>query len=332
MKKLLSLCTACCLATASVAGCADPDGIPDIPTPAPGATYQPVIPAGAQFEAAGSVTARPPQFENLLGSLRPDDKKPEERVPGIVTRGRIIVGVDQSHHLLSFRDPVSGELRGFEVDLAKQIAQDIFGSPDRVDFRFVDSADTVKALESGQVDIMLRSLSITRAAQDQVFFSIPYLSTGTRMLVLESSGLNSIEDLSGRTACALQDSTAGQLTRQHNPRANIMNTKTWSDCLVMLQQGNVDAIVAHDTILAGMAAQDPYLRIVGRSLSLENYGVAIATPGTRHDTTGLIRQVNSTIERIVADGTWWEMYNRWLAVYQFIKGPPPIIYRPEGEQ
>lgn len=328
MNKLLSLCASCCVVAATVAGCAAPD--PE-PTQPPAAPFAPVMPAGAEFEAAGTVAAHPPQFENLLGSLRPDQRTPQERVPGIVTRGRIIVGVDQSHHLLSFRDPVSGELRGFEVELARQIAQDIFGSPDRVDFRFVASADSVKALESGQVDIMLRSLSITRSAQDQVFFSVPYLSTGTRMLVMESSGLNSIEDLSGRTACALQDSTAVELVRESNPRANIMNTKTWSDCLVMLQQGNVDAIVAHDTILAGMAAQDPYLRIVSKSLSLENYGVAIATPGTRHDTTGLIRQVNATIERIVADGTWWQMYNRWLAVYQFIKGPPPIIYRQEGD-
>lgn len=322
MKKLLvPLCV-----SALLAACSPP------PTQAPVAPeprYHPVMPAGATFEPAGSVEPRIPQFENLLGSLRPDDQKPEERVPGIVTRGRIIVGVDQSHNLLSFRDPVTGELSGFEIELARQISQDIFGSPDKVDFRFVDSGDSIKALESGQVDIMLRSLSITRSAQDQVTFSVPYLSTGTRMLVTESSNLLSIQDLGGRTACALQDSTAVQLIRQNNNRANIMNAKTWSDCLVMLQQGNVDAIIAHDTILAGMAAQDPYLRIVGKSLSLENYGVAIATPGARHDTSGLVRQVNATIERIVADGTWWDMYNRWLSVYQFIKGPPPIIYRPE---
>ncbi|QTH59560.1 glutamate ABC transporter substrate-binding protein [Corynebacterium hindlerae] len=324
MKKLLTAL----LPAVLVVSCTNPEVIPYAPTPA---TYQPVVPAGATFEPAGSVPANPPLLDNLLGSLRPDVRKPEERVPGIVGRGRLIVGVDQSQNLLSFRDPVTGELRGFEVELAREIARDIFGSPDKVDFRFVDSQDTVKLLESGQVDIMLRSLSITRHTQDQMFFSVPYLSTGTRMLVMESSGLGSVEDLGGRTACALKDSTAIQLIRQYNPRSNIMATNSWSDCLVLLQQGNVDAIVAHDTILAGMAAQDPYLRIVGRSLSLENFGVGIAKPGSRHDTTGLIRQVNSTIERIVADGTWWDIYNRWLASYQFIKGPPPIIYRAEGD-
>lgn len=327
MKRLLSWLMVSAL-TVPLAACGSADVEPIVAAPA---TYQPVLPAGTKFEAAGTVPANPPMFDNLLGSLRPDDKKPEERVPGIFARGRLIVGVDQSQNLLSFRDPVSGELRGFEVEVAREIARDIFGSPEKVDFRFVDSAETVKALESGQVDIMLRSLSITRAAQDQVFFSVPYLSTGTRMLVPEASGISAISDLGGRTACALQDSTALQLVRLHNPQANIMTTNTWSDCLILLQQGSVDAIVAHDTILAGMAKQDPYLRIVGTSLSLENYGVGIAKPGNRHNTTGLIRQVNSTIERIVYDGTWWEMYNRWLSAYQFIKGPPPIIYRPEEE-
>lgn len=325
MRRIFAALTATIL-LANVAGCAQPVEKPYEPVDL---AYHPVVPAGATFEVAGTVEAHPPIFEGLLGSLRPDDRKPQERVPGIVQRDRLIVGVEQTQNLLSFRDPVSGELRGFEVELAQHIAQDIFGTPSKVDFRFVDSADTVRALESGQVDIVVRSLSITRSAQDQVFFSVPYLSTGTRMLVTESSGINSIQDLDGRTACALKDSTAVELIRQKNPKANIMNAGTWSDCLVMLQQGNVEAIVAHDTILAGMASQDPYLRIVGTSLSLENYGVAIAKPSSRHDTTGLIRQVNSTIERLIADGTWWNMYGRWLANYQFIRELPPIIYRPE---
>ncbi|MEJ6013132.1 glutamate ABC transporter substrate-binding protein [Corynebacterium sp. H127] len=316
------------LASLTLASCS---AAPEATGPAPQPTFNPVLPAGSQFEGAGAVPAEQPMFDNLLGSLKPDDKKPEERVPGIVGRGRLIVGVDQSQNLLSFRDPVTGELRGFEVELAREIAKDIFGNPDNIDFRYVDQSESVKSLESGQVDLILRSISITRAAQEQVFFSVPYLSTGTRMLVLESSGIGSIQDLGGRTACALKDSTAIQLIRQNNPAANIMSTSAWADCLVLLQQGNVDAIVGHDTTLAGMAAQDPYLRIVGTSLSLENYGVAMAKPNTRQNTEGLIRQVNSTIERIVGDGTWWEMYNRWLAVYQFIKGPPPLIYRDEKD-
>lgn len=294
--------------------------------------YEAVLPAGSVFEPAGSQPADVPQFDNLLGSLRPDDKKPEERVPRIKERGRIIIGVDQSQNLLSFRDPVTGELKGFEIDLAREISQDIFGSPDRVDFRFIDTTDRVTALETGHIDVLLRSLSVTRSAQDQMFFSTPYLTASTRMLVLEASGLASIDDLTGRTACAVNGSTSLQQIRAKNPKANIMRTAEWADCLVLLQQGIVDAIVANDTILAGMVAQDPYARIVGPKLTNENYGAAIATPGAKHDTDGLVRQVNATIERVQHDGTWWKMYNRWFFEYALVESPPQFNYRKEAPE
>ncbi|AKK04031.1 glutamate ABC transporter substrate-binding protein [Corynebacterium epidermidicanis] len=327
-RRLLSLILAAVL-TASLSACAgSPETAPSFD--ARKQNYQAVLPAGTQFEAGGSQPAEVPQFDNLLGSLRPDDKKPEERVPAILKRGRIIIGVDQSQNLLSFRDPISGELKGFEIDLAREISQDIFGSPDHVDFRFIDTADRVSALESGEIDVLLRSLSVTRTAQDLVFFSTPYLTTSTRMLVLESSGVNTMDDLTGRTACAVNGSTSLQQIRDKNPRANIMRTAEWADCLVLLQQGIVDAIVANDTILAGMAEQDPYAQIVGPRLTYENYGAAIASPNAQHDTVGLIRQVNSTIERLQRDGTWWKMYNQWFSEYQLAQSPPALNYRKEN--
>ena len=67
-------------------------------------------------------------------------------------------------------------MTGFEVDMAREIAQDIFGDPNKVDFRFVNSGDAVYALESRQVDIVIRSMAITRKRQDQMTFSHPVFS------------------------------------------------------------------------------------------------------------------------------------------------------------
>ena len=50
-------------------------------------------------------------------------------------RGRLIVGLDQSTNLFSFRDPVSAELQGFDVDIAREVARDLVGDPEKVDFR-----------------------------------------------------------------------------------------------------------------------------------------------------------------------------------------------------
>ncbi|PRC53885.1 ABC transporter substrate-binding protein, partial [Mycobacterium sp. ITM-2017-0098] len=76
-----------------------------------------------------------------------------------------------------------------------------------------------------------------------------------------------------------------------------------------------------DAILAGLVSQDPYLHIVGPSLNEEPYGI-----GINLENTGLVRYVNSTLERIRRDGTWNTLYRKWLTVLGPAPSPPAARY------
>ncbi|MGP6174692.1 glutamate ABC transporter substrate-binding protein [Corynebacterium sp. A21] len=294
-------------------------------------SYGPPLPADAAVEPAGAFPAEPVDTENISGSLRPGDATPEERIPEIVERGRLIVGVDQSQYLLSYRDSVTGDLLGFEIDLAREIARDIFGDPTQIEFRFVDSRDRDETLSSGDVDLVIRNMSVTRTRQEDFIFSTPYLSTETRLLVMANSGITSFASLPGQTVCVAEDSTGLQTARQYAPHSPILKTRNWADCLVALQQHQTQAIISDDFILSGITAQDPYTTLVGESLDSSEYAVAAADPRFNDNSEDLIRQVNATMERIRADGTWWRMYDRWFSAYLGTSGPPPLNYRVEPE-
>lgn len=293
--------------------------------------HGPPLPADATVESAGAQPPADLDTANIIGSLRPVDESPAELIPEIVERGRVIVGVDQSQYLLSYRDSVTGDLLGFEIDLAREIARDIFGDPNQVEFRFVDSSDRVEALNSGQVDLVARTMSVTNDRQEDVLFSTPYLRAETRLLVMRNSGISSFADLPGQTVCVADNSTALQSARQYAPHSPILKVRNWADCLVALQQHQAEAVVSDDFILSGITAQDPYTTIVGESLTGAEYGIAAAHPRNEHDSEDLTRQVNSTIERIREDGTWWRMYDRWFSTYLSTSGPPPLNYRDEPE-
>ncbi|WP_018117917.1 glutamate ABC transporter substrate-binding protein [Corynebacterium mastitidis] len=296
--------------------------------PAAALTYGPPLPAGAVLERPGEQRAEPGESYSAAGSLRPDAATAKERVPEILERGRLVVGVDQSLYRISYRDPGTGDLRGFEVDLAREIARDIFGDPARVEFRFMESADSLDSLNKGAVDAVIRTMSITEERQQTVAFSTPYLTTDKRLLVTTGSGVESLDDLGGRTVCVADGSTGLRETRAQAPDSSILKTRSWSDCLVALQQHQAEAILADDALLSGIAAQDQFTRIVGPSLSEEHYGVAMARP-EEGGSPGLVRQVNSTLERIRSDGTWWRMYDAWFGPYLRSAGPPPLQYREE---
>ncbi|ALC06824.1 hypothetical protein CDES_12380 [Corynebacterium deserti GIMN1.010] len=328
--------TAACaalLAAALLASCSQLPVEPAEPLTALNPDAGPPLPPDSTIEEPGEHSATLDSADTWTGSLRPDDLTPEERVPEIINRGRIIVGVDQSQNLLSFRDPVSGELRGFEVELAREISRDIFGDPNKVDFRFVDTSDRLRALDQGDVDIVVRSVAITGERAKLAEFSTPYLRTQTRMLTMEASGISSIADLPGNTICVTEGSTSLQSARSIAPESSILKTRSWADCLMALQQHQAQVILGDDVILSGIAAQDPYTRILDTTLDSQSYGVAAALPKTGEDTSGLIRQVNSTIERIRSDRTWWTMFNDWFGPYLWTYGPPALQYvTEEGAQ
>lgn len=327
--QVLKACLAVLLTATLLVSCVDPE-IENLETYSqPNQDAGPPMPPGSLLEEPGEVAGIPVITETWEGSLRPDNREAKERVPEIFKRGRIIVGVDQSQNLLSFRDPVSGELRGFEVQLAKEIARDIFGNPEAVDFRLIDSGDRLRSLIQGDVDIVIRSLSVTEDRAKRLEFSTPYFRTQTRMLVMENSGVEGVDHLKEHTVCVADGSTALQKARLMTPDFKILRTRNWSDCLMALQQQQAQAILGDDAILSGIAAQDPYTRILPTILAGESYAVAIAPSRTNNDTTGLVRQVNTTMERIRNDTTWWSMFNEWFGPYLHTYGPPPLQYRDE---
>ena len=306
-----------CVTVAAVtvlAGCGRAEGV----APAPTLSLTPPTPAG--MEELQPELMPPPEDTDgdcdLTASLRPfpDRAQADAAVANIRSRGRLIVGLDIGSNLFSFRDPITGEITGFDVDIAGEVARDIFGTPSQVEYRILSSADRVAALQNNQVDIVVKTMSITCERKKLVNFSTVYLTANQRILAPRESTIAQASDLSGKRVCAVKGTTSLQRIQEINPSPIIVSVVTWADCLVALQQRQVDAVSTDDSILAGLVAQDPYLHIVGPSMNEEPYGIGINLANT-----GLVRFVNGTLDRVRRDGTWNTLYRKWLTVL----GPPP---------
>jgi polar amino acid transport system substrate-binding protein len=314
------LCVAVTLVTV-LAGCGRAESVP----PAPSLSLTPVAPSG--MEELPPELVPPPQNTDddcdLTASLRPfpDRAQADAAVANIKSRGRLIVGLDIGSNLFSFRDPITGEIVGFDVDIAGEVARDIFGTPSQVEYRILSSADRVAALQNNQVDVVVKTMSITCERKKLVNFSTVYLVANQRILAPRDSTISQASDLSGKRVCAVKGTTSLRRVQEINPSPIIVSVVTWADCLVALQQRQVDAVSTDDSILAGLVSQDPYLHIVGPSMNEEPYGI-----GINLEKTGLVRFVNGTLERIRRDGTWNTLYRKWLSVLGPVPAPPVPRY------
>jgi polar amino acid transport system substrate-binding protein len=310
------------LAVAAVlTGCAQASSV----APLPGVTLAPPTPAGMEEIRPEPPRVRPEEEADCdaTASLRPFTTAAEadDAVADIRSRGRLVVGLDIGSNLFSFRDPITGDITGFDVDIAGEIARDIFGSPSQVEYRILSSADRITALQNNQVDVVVKTMTVTCERKKSVNFSTVYLNANQRILASRDSTIRQPSDLSGKRVCVAKGTTSLQRIQQITPPPIIVGVVTWADCLVALQQRQVDAVSTDDSILAGLVVQDPYLHIVGPSLNEEPYGIGISLQNT-----GLVRFVNGTLERVRADGTWNTLYRKWLTALGPAPAPPVARY------
>lgn len=265
---------------------------------------------------------------DATASLRPGPLPPAGEMPlhttmaSILGHGRLIVGLDTGSNPFSFRDPLTGDIQGFDVDIAQAIAQQLFGSLGNIEFRVLSDAERVQALQNHSVDIVVKTMSITCDRLRDVAFSSPYYVASQRILSVRGSSLIDADSLAGKRVCAARGATSIGRIEQLQPRVRMFTTDTWSDCLVMMQQGQVDAVTTDDGILAGLAEQDPWVQVVGPSLGAEYYGVGI--PKGQDD---MVRFVNGVLEQLRTSGRWQQFYDKWLSILGPGTGPPVATYR-----
>ncbi len=285
---------------------------------------------GALVAQAVPIAPQDAQACDPRASLRPQgplpapgQMPPESTMARIAARGRLIAGVDQNTYLFGYRDPLTNQLHGFDIDIVHRISEAIFGDKNRVQYRVIlNVAEGLQAVERNEVDLVVRTTTITCERREMVEFSTVYYEAGQRVLVPKGSGFRGIGDLGGKKVCASERSTSMTNLAAQSPQPTAVAKPNLLDCLVSLQQGEVDAISSDDTLLAGLANQDPSTEIVGPPFSQEPYGILI-----NNDNPDLVRFVNAVLEQWRSEGGWAASYTQWLTALGPVPEPPVARYR-----
>jgi len=277
-------------------------GVTDTPVPGP----------PAPPEVSGGAAPVAQDCDNRLQSFAPAGDPlgipSGSTMAKIRERGRLIAGVSADTFLLGARNPVTGQVEGFDIDLVKQVAKAIFGDENKYQLRVITAADRIPVLENHEVDMVARNMTITCDRWESIAFSAEYYESGQKILVRKGSDITGLSSLAGHRVCApLGTSSMDNLIRLA-PDAIPVGSDNHTGCLVLLQEGQVDAITGDDTVLAGLAAQDPYAVVVtGEALTDEPYGI-----GVNADNVDLVRFINAALERMRADGSWQASYAKWF--------------------
>ena len=194
-----------------------------------------------------------------------------------------------------------GTMSGFDVDVAKAVAEKLGYSEDQIEWSESPTPQRESMLETGQVDMIFATYSITDTRKEKVQFAGPYLVAGQDLLVAsDNSDITGPETLDGKILCSVSGSTPAEKIAEEYPGVQLQEYDTYSLCVEALAQGNVQALTTDDAILAGYAAQDQWadkFKLVGKPFSEELYGVGVAKDSE------LCEQVNEALTEMFDDGT-----------------------------
>jgi glutamate transport system substrate-binding protein len=230
-------------------------------------------------------------------------------------RGEITIGVKYDVPPFGFKNPQSGEIEGFDVEMGKIVADELGVEP-----KFVEaiSDNRIPFLQQGEVDLILSTMTINQERDMEIEFSEPYYIARGRILVPGDSDIKGIEDLAGKRVCTALGSTYEETIREQAPDADLKLVDTYSECLELLQNGAIDAISTDDVILTGMIIQDDTLKMVGDELTTEPYGA-----GIKEGDKEFQKFVSDTFTAAEQDGRWEDIYQEWVGQYINKKAQPP---------
>ena len=159
-------------------------------------------------------------------------------------RGYLIVAVKDNRPPMGFLG-ADNQLSGFEIDIARRLAEDLLGDANAVKLVPTRNVDRLSAVIEDRVDIAIAALTITEPRRRIVNFSDPYYLDGTafipRLPTADSPAIQSLQDLQLGTIAVLDRSSTVAQVKYILPAAQLIGVSTYQEGQALVERGAVDA-------------------------------------------------------------------------------------------
>ena len=247
-------------------------------------------------------------FDELIASgITADDADIEANswASAVKEAGVLRVGGQRTSFLFSQLDETDNSIRGFDAGLYQLLAGYILGDSSKYEVTQVDSSTRESVLQSGQVDAVFATYSITDARKEVISFAGPYYTSQQAVLVKAgNSDITGVDDLAGKAVATQSGSTGPDILAEYAPEATVQEFANDQEARTALEQGRVDAYVTDYTLLLNAIVKNPgAYEIAGDVFGPEdNYGIGLPL-----DSDGVIF-VNDFLKKIEEDGTWADLW------------------------
>jgi len=216
------------------------------------------------------------------------------------------VGMDLSYPPFEMQN-AAGKPDGVSVQLAEAMAAQLGRRLEIVPMNF---SGLIPALTTGNIDLILSSMTATAERRQSIDFSNPYAFTGLALLVGSGSEIQTIDDLktSGRTVAVKAGTTGETWAIQNLPAAKRVVFEDQTACVLEVAQGRADAFLYDQLSILKYAEENKAsTRALLKPFVEESWAIGIAKGNPQ-----LLKQVNDFLDQFRAEDGFSKLGERYL--------------------
>lgn len=261
-----------------------------------------LVTLSAILAGCGGSTPAPAAKAPEAAAVAPDIK-------AIKDRGVLKVGVKVDVPKFGYKDPQTGKIDGFEIDLARALAKKILGDENKIELQGVVAKTRGPLLDNGDLDTVIATFTITEERKNSYNFTDPYYTDGVGLMVKKSSGLKSLKDMNGKRIGVPQSATTrkalqAEIDKIPGMKVTFLEFGTYAEVKTALDSGRIDVYSIDVAILMGY--MDNSVEILADRYAPQLYGAA-----TKKTNTALAKLINDTFADMKKSGEMDKILAKW---------------------
>ena len=239
------------------------------------------------------------------GGSTPSQSGGDTSLSDVKSKGELVIATEGTYRPFSFHANGAGELTGYDVEIAKAVAEKLGV---KATFQETQFDGIFAGLDAKRFDTIANQISINEDRKAKYDFSSPYtISTGVVVTKSDNSGINSFADLKGKTTA--QSLTSNFYKMAVDAGANVQAVEGWAQAATLVQQGRVDATVNDKLTYLDYAKTTPDS---GLKVAAEAPDKTESAFVFRKGSTELTKAVDKALADLQADGTLAKISDKYF--------------------
>ena len=236
-------------------------------------------------------------------------------VESVQKTGKLVIGTSPDFPPFESLS-ADGKVEGIEIEIMELICQELGVE---LEIKQMDFDSVLPGVQTGKFNVGVSGISVTPEREKNTLFTVPYCLAAQAIVVTEGSAIKSKADLAGKVVSVQTGTTAEEFCMDNGYTVKAFAAN--ADAESALVAGKVDAWVIDDLTAAEMVAAynkdhpDAPLVILDEAMTTEPYAFAFAK-----GSDDLVNKINEILNKLLADGTIADIFDKYDAPYTAPKG------------